>query len=1141
MVVRCLRRATLLVVLLWTGLAAGQLDAGVGHLEPAPPADAAAALPTPSAAGAGTDLEHAARALLDEVPPTDAALHSVVADGSGLTVCLEVSLDALAAEGWLGIELIQAEVARTLTSLPWQQLSVQRHDPASGLCTPLSDYAPSAAPALEGLDQAPSDILPRASGTELAPYDGTVSGASTFGSLKGKTVYLSAGHGWNWTGSSWKTQRIVYQGFIEDHNNAEVVTQYLIPYLENAGATVIPVRERDWSAARVIADNDQGAPVFTVVGDWPTSSGTGYAGLTYRFATTVNSATPSAVATWTLNVPAAGRYAVYAWVYPSSNRSRDAHYTVHHAGGATLVTIDQLIYPQTWRYLGTFPFNAGAASVTLDNRSASPETRAVIADAIRLGGGQFDTLSGLSLLVPTSDTPLPAPGAPPYKPWWETATFYWSQWMGLRPSEWPYLNDVVARPIYARWNQRASGAASAEDAVYISWHTNGSTGAPDAAARGTVSYVHNNDTYPRTPGSTELQAAVHNELIHDIHAGWDPAWKDRGQGQLNLGELRMLWDADYAHARIPGVLLEIAFHDNYEDALALKEPAFNQLAARAVYQGIVKYFEARDGTNLTLAPEPPTHLRVENTTPGTLRVAWQSPPTDGVGLRGEAATGYRVYTSPDGFAWRDPTTTSGTETLLTGLGAGETVYVRVTATNAGGESLPTEVLGARVGDARLLLVNGFDKLNRFGLVTEADPQMGENLRMWLDRMNSRAYVVHHGQAVPTGYAWDSASNEAVAAGHVTLGAYDVVDWILGEESTVEDFSFNATERARVTAYVNAGNALMVSGSEFGWDLVGAGTDPSFMRTVLRADYVADDAATYTARPVAGGAFQGLSDLHFDAPGEYDVDYPDVLAPFAGAQTALTYAAGVGGTAATQYANGCQRLLVLGFPFEALRPAERGPAMAAALAYLDACGGIDTTIISPTANGYYNTMPTVNGTATGSGLTSVQVQVVRSSDGLYWNGSAWTGSAVWLGATGVQAWSYVGLPALADGRYTLRARAVGVAVDETPAEVVFTLDRIPPGLPNPLAPAEGSLITTPAVVFWWTVPSDSGSPLSFELAIDTRTYTTAVTPYVAAAREGTHAWRVRAVDAAGNVGPWCDWINFEVDVEEVFVPLVHGTH
>src|SRR5690606_29840343 len=115
-----------------------------------------------------------------------------------------------------------------------------------------------------------------------------------------------------------------------------------------------------------------------------------------------------------------------------------------------------------------------------------------------------------------------------------------------------------------------------------------------------------------------------------------------------------------------------------------------------------------------------------------------------------------------------------------GLGAGETVYVRVTATNAGGESLPTEVLGARVGDARLLLVNGFDKLNRFGLVTEADPQMGENLRMWLDRMNSRAYVVHHGQAVPTGYAWDSASNEAVAAGHVTLGAYDVVDWILGE-------------------------------------------------------------------------------------------------------------------------------------------------------------------------------------------------------------------------------------------------------------------------------------------------------------------------------------------------------------------------
>ena len=79
----------------------------------------------------------------------------------------------------------------------------------------------------------------------------------------------------------------MYEGFIEDHNNAEAVDQYLIPYLENAGATVIPVRERDWNAARVIVDNDDGAPDYIETGSWFTSSLTGYLGGTYRYAVTV--------------------------------------------------------------------------------------------------------------------------------------------------------------------------------------------------------------------------------------------------------------------------------------------------------------------------------------------------------------------------------------------------------------------------------------------------------------------------------------------------------------------------------------------------------------------------------------------------------------------------------------------------------------------------------------------------------------------------------------------------------------------------------------------------------------------------------------------------------------------------------------
>ncbi len=64
------------------------------------------------------------------------------------------------------------------------------------------------------------------------------------GGLSGKTVYVSAGHGWQWNGYAWRTQRPPYPDastgysgpIIEDHNNAEVVNQYLLRYLWNAGA-----------------------------------------------------------------------------------------------------------------------------------------------------------------------------------------------------------------------------------------------------------------------------------------------------------------------------------------------------------------------------------------------------------------------------------------------------------------------------------------------------------------------------------------------------------------------------------------------------------------------------------------------------------------------------------------------------------------------------------------------------------------------------------------------------------------------------------------------------------------------------------------------------------------------------------------
>ncbi len=826
--------------------------------------------------------------------------------GHMLTVCLDIPLQDLRADNGLGAEMIQTAVQQALTPLDWRELHVETFDPETGACRALSSFLPhTTARQTVPVIHSPTNVA-SGSTTVLFPRG-----------LAGKTIYLSAGHGWLWSYASkdWRVQRGVTETVIEDHNNAEAVGQYLIPYLENAGATVIPVRERDWNTARVIVDNDQGAPGYVETGAWATGGAAGYADGTYRFAATVLGA-PTSAAIWRIAVPRSGIYALYAWVYPGANRAPDAHYAISHAGGTAHMYLDQRLRRPTWRYLGTFPFYAGTATVTLDNASAVGGGAVVIADALRLGSGSFDSLSGI-----VTDAPYP-----PQRPWWETATFYYSQWMGLNYDDWENFNDVTARPIFARWNHAGSG----EDALFISWHTNGY----DGMVRGTESYVHNGDTYPRTPGSLLLQTAVHDELLHDIWVGWDAGWTDRGKRQADLGELRLLWD-DTPATQMPGVLLEVAFHDNPIEAQALKDPRFVQLAARAVYQGVVRYFELRDGVDLLTAPEPPTHLRVQNLGGGALHIAWQPSPTDAVGLRGEAATGYHIYTSPDGFAWGAPLAVTGTAYTLTGLSPGQMLFVRVTATNAGGESLPTEVLGARVGNhPTLLIVNGFDRLDAAGAVIENDPVEGVNARMWLRRMNPQNAVVAHGLSVPAIYAWSSASNEAVADGLVSLQDALIVDWILGEEGTLEDGTLNVAERAALTTYLNSGRALLISGTNLAWDLDALGRAPAFLREMLHTACVADDAETYAVRPTITGTFAGLPAFTFNAPEEYAADAPDVLTPLSGATTALEYAGGTGGAAAVQFASGQQRLLVLGFPLEVVPRPTRDGVMARALDFLD---------------------------------------------------------------------------------------------------------------------------------------------------------------------------------------------------------------
>lgn len=1023
-------------------------------------------------------------------------------------------------------EAIVQQVGKTLLPVGWSDLRIQVRDPETGDFVSLADFLPD----IEVPKKPSSGAAPEVSGADSAAGQPAAPGqGQPTGSLSGKTVYVSAGHGWEWNSykNQWKTQRPPYPtGYssgpiIEDHNNGEAVNQYLLHYLWNAGAKVFPVRERDLNPNEVIVDDSDAG--FSHSG-W-TYTGDGYRNTSHWVNTVTGSATH--MAEWQAALPAGGRYAVYVWYEAWANRTSDARYTVHHSGGETTVSVNQREHGYTWHYIGTYGFEQGPARVTLTNQSGVAG-QAVIADAVRFGGGRFNSLSGMDTVATSV----------PNKPWWEVASFYYAQKMGMPAG----YGDVTVRPTYARWEHAGTG----DEAVYVSWHTNGATGTPQWSYSGTETYAHNNEGLQRTAGSLALRDAIHNEVVHDIRAGWDASWIDRGRKVANLGELRLLWDDD-PEARMPGALIEIGFHDHPGDTDQLKDPRFNQLVARAVYQGIAKYFNA----SATLLPEPPEEPAVENVGGGAVRVSWLQSPTDGSGLAGHGATGYRVYTSGDGIGWSNGVTAGNTtEHVIEGLSGGQLLFVRVTATNAGGESFPTETLAVRVGDtAELLLVNGFDRLNHTMTVYDNDPVEGVNYRMYLDQMNRYDYVVQHAKAIDavSEQAFDSSCNEAVAAGRVNLSSYTIVDWILGEESTGHQ-TLNSTERGLVRGFTENDGALFISGSEIGYHLDYAGADPDFYNNVLRADYGGDDAGTYDVYGTSGD-FAGLGSFHFRESGMYDPDYPDRLHAVNGSVEVLRYQGGSGGTAAVQYVNphnDCERLVYFGFPFETVQVDRRNAVMGAVLGFLDEClhSEVDTSIESPVYGSAHNSRPAFSGEAHAdhATLNAVEVQIESNATGAFWNGSNWVATAVWIRADGASNWSY-SLPAgLPDGTYHLRARgkAHGDLLDETPAESLFTYDTTPPAPTTLTSPSDGAVVTgLPELrLDWADVGPDGGTPLHYRVCLDEQCWVVTdsfyALPHVTA---GHHQWRVRVEDAAGNTSAWTPLGHFTVRGFQAWLPAI----
>ena len=365
-----------------------------------------------------------------------------------------------------------------------------------------------------------------------------------------------------------------------------------------------------------------------------------------------------------------------------------------------------------------------------------------------------------------------------------------------------------------------------------------------------------------TTYQTEYATTLSNEVDADLlilDDTFEHTWVDRSAPTYTeaYGAICTPANGDEFDATI----IELAFHDNQLDAELLRDGRVRAAMAHSSVQGIIRFLHSLSGSQVPLAfpPDTPRYVRAEDAGSGNVAVSWQAPLSDAA--RGDPATGYVVYQSTNGYGFGDPVVLGNVlTTTISGVAAGETRYFRVAATNAGGESMPSEVLAIRrpaQGAANVLIVNGFDRLRRQidPLLTFTQPPAyaGQTIEraVW-PRSNSYDYVVQHAEALAaSGYGFASCANEAVTDGYIMLGNYDFVIWILGTEST-EDATFSSLEQTKVTEYLTGGGALFVSGAELAYDLVNQVHGVTFAQDTLRVGFSSDDANTYSVTGVAGG-------------------------------------------------------------------------------------------------------------------------------------------------------------------------------------------------------------------------------------------------------------------------------------------------
>lgn len=780
----------------------------------------------------------------------------------------------------------------------------------------------------------------------------------------------------------------------EDLFTQSFIIPYVIPMLENAGASIYTPRERDTQKNEVIVDNDikNGSIYIEVNGkktNWQTASKNGFAQRKTVYQDGDNpfiAGTCRTIATekkkkkekdqpfaeWIPTIPATGSYAVYVSYQSFPNSIPDAKYLVFHKGGVTEFTVNQRIGGGTWVYLGTFEFDKGNndyGMVALSNEST--EKGVVCADAVRFGGGMGNISRGGQL----SGLPRYLEGAR-----------YSAQWSGMpyevyggRKGENDYIDDINTRSNVINYlsggsvyNPNQAGLGVPIE-LTMALHSDAGYSKTDEiiGSLGIYTTDYNNgklnsgiDRY----ASRDLTDILLTQIEKDVKATYNSSWTRRS-----------MWNRNYSETRLPATpstIIELLSHQNFADMKIGHDPQFKFTVGRAIYKGLLRFIGEQHNKEYVVQPLPISHFAIEFTKKNTIKLSWkgEDDPLEPTARPQE----YMVYTRI-GYGGFDNGTLVSKSSYTLKIEPGLVYSFKVTAVNKGGESFPSEILSAykakREKD-KILIINGFDRVSGPAII-DTESQAGFDLnqdpgvpylynislcgqQVGFDRSqagkegkgslgystgemegmkvvgNTFDYPFIHGKAIQASgrYSFVSCSDEAVESGIVSLEKYPIVDYILGLEKE------GSAEKKDYKTFSSAMQRVITSYCQSGGDLLVSGSylgsDMSNSQgnrefTEKILKYGFQSSLTDRSSGQIKGLGRTVSIPRTANEKAYAVTTPECIVPVDTAFPVFTYASN-NQSAGIAY-KGNYRTFILGFPFESIESeTDRATIMAAILGF-----------------------------------------------------------------------------------------------------------------------------------------------------------------------------------------------------------------